>query len=40
MKPVVVMLAMLLEMTSTLVCWASIPVPAMSSERMIRSSGR
>jgi hypothetical protein len=27
-------LAMLLEMTSTLVCWACIPVPAISSERM------
>src|SRR6266702_4263780 len=35
LKPVVVMLAMLLEMTSTLVCWACMPVLAMSSARMM-----
>src|SRR5271156_5319480 len=28
------MLAMLLEITSTLVCWACMPVPAMSSARI------
>jgi hypothetical protein len=30
------MFAMLLEMTSTLVCWAIMPVPAMWRERMVR----
>jgi len=30
-------LAMLLEMTSTLVCWAIMPVPAMSRLRMAGS---
>jgi hypothetical protein len=31
------MLAMLLEITSTLVCCACMPVPAISSERMQQS---
>jgi len=35
LKPVVFMLAMLFEMTSTLVCCASMPVEAMESERII-----
>jgi hypothetical protein len=30
------MLAMLFEITSTLVCCACMPVPAISSERMLR----
>src|SRR3990172_3972328 len=36
LKPVVFMLAMLFEMTSTLSCWASIPVAAMLRDLMCR----
>jgi hypothetical protein len=34
LKAVVLILAMLFEMTSTLVCWASMPVAAIERERM------
>ena len=37
LKPVVDKLAMLLEMTSTLSCWACMPVAPMASALMIRS---
>jgi len=37
LKPVVFMFAKLLAITSTLVCWANMPVEAMERARMIVS---